>query len=571
MSKIEIGTAKDGTPALIDLSVLREGRLLIQGLSRTGKTWLLRRLLEQAWGEVQQVIVDMEGEYPSLADVFGHLVLDADEINRVGPRNLGFKVREHRFSVVLDLSDAERSEQARMATEFLRGLVDVPEEHWSTALVAVDEAHLLAPHGASSGTPEDLRKAAVAALTDLMARGSKRGLIGVVATQRLAKIAKSVVSEASNILIGRNNLDLDVARAADLLGLRRKNADAVLRRLRPGTFVGLGPAIAERHVIVQVGDVESDHKGRTPDLDRPPVMAADDALDIVAAMPTEVRPAASAGGRAGGWSDEDIEILAEGWESGRPRREIAAELGRSVGACYQKAANLGFGGKRVERDDAWTDEEIAVVRQGYDEGITRAEILARLPDPGKRSVSSIGYIAGELGLFKAAKVWTDDEIETLRRMAEDGASPKDVCEALGRPRGGVNSMATKQGIYFGKPWKSGDYALLQKRHAEGVRMVDIAAELDRPYVNVAKIAERMGLRFNGKDQPGRQAKSNQPVRVSEAQLVEMARTWHDVIVKPKGGFILDQRHSYSTEQLVARVNRHRASAGEGPVSVKGSA
>jgi hypothetical protein len=73
--------------------------------------------------------------------------------------------------------------------------------------------------------------------------GRKRGLAGIIATQRLAKLAKNVAAEASNFLMGRTFLDIDMARAADLLGLDRRGAE-MFRDLarghwqRPGLFLG---------------------------------------------------------------------------------------------------------------------------------------------------------------------------------------------------------------------------------------------------------------------------------------------------------------------------------------------
>jgi DNA helicase HerA-like ATPase len=49
-------------------------------------------------------------------------------------------------------------------------------------------------------------------MTNLMCRGRKRGLAGIIATQRLAKLAKNVAAEASNFLMGRTFLDIDMAR-----------------------------------------------------------------------------------------------------------------------------------------------------------------------------------------------------------------------------------------------------------------------------------------------------------------------------------------------------------------------
>ena len=79
-------------------------------------------------------------------------------------------------------------------------------------------------------------------MTNLMCRGRKRGLAGVIATQRLAKLAKNVAAEATNFLMGRTFLDIDMARAADLLGLERRQAE-MFRDLQRGHFVALGPAL----------------------------------------------------------------------------------------------------------------------------------------------------------------------------------------------------------------------------------------------------------------------------------------------------------------------------------------
>jgi hypothetical protein len=96
-------------------------------------------------------------------------------------------------------------------------------------------------------------------MTNLMCRGRKRGLAGIVATQRLAKLAKNVAAEASNFLMGRTFLDIDMARAADLLGMDRKQAERI-RDLQRGHFLGLGPAISRRPVAVHIGTVQSGGK-----------------------------------------------------------------------------------------------------------------------------------------------------------------------------------------------------------------------------------------------------------------------------------------------------------------------
>src|SRR3546814_5489555 len=89
-----------------------------------------------------------------------------------------------------------------------------------------------------------------------MGRGSKRGNEGVIDTQRLDKRDKNVADEGYNFLMGRTFLDIDMARAADLLGMERRQAEAI-RDLEPGHFLGLGPAISRRPLSVRIGSTQT--------------------------------------------------------------------------------------------------------------------------------------------------------------------------------------------------------------------------------------------------------------------------------------------------------------------------
>ena len=258
-----MGAANLGAPALIDLEELLATRLLVQGNSGSGKSHLLRRLLEQSAGQVQQIIIDPEGDFVSLAAHYGHLTLDAAECER-DLAAIAARVRAHRVSVVLNLEELEVDAQLRAAAQFLGALFDAERELWFPALVVVDEAQLFAPAAASDGSDE-ARRQSLAAMTNLMCRGRKRGLAGVIATQRLAKLAKNVAAEASNFLMGRTFLDIDMARAADLLGMERRQAEQ-FRDLERGSFIGLGPAISRRPLRLKIGAVETSDRGAAPKL-----------------------------------------------------------------------------------------------------------------------------------------------------------------------------------------------------------------------------------------------------------------------------------------------------------------
>ncbi|UJW87540.1 ATP-binding protein [Devosia sp. SL43] len=285
---IDMGMSGGTTPATLDLEELLATRLLVQGNSGSGKSHLLRRLLEQSAPWVQQCIIDPEGDFTTLSERYGHTVVDATrteaELTRIAAR-----VRQHRVSVVLNLEGLDVEQQMRAAAAFLGGMFDAERDHWYPVLVVVDEAQLFAPAVAGE-VSDEARKLSLGAMTNLMCRGRKRGLAGVIATQRLAKLAKNVAAEASNFLMGRTFLDIDMARAADLLGMEKRQAEQ-FRDLARGHFVALGPAISRRPLPVTIGHVETSARSTSPKL-TPLPEAPLDAADLIftASAEEQTRP-----------------------------------------------------------------------------------------------------------------------------------------------------------------------------------------------------------------------------------------------------------------------------------------
>ena len=284
---IEMGKTQSGTPALLDLEELLATRLLVQGNSGSGKSHLLRRLVEQSASQVQQVLIDPEGDFVTLAERYGHVAIDAAEHTESGLVQVAGRVRQHRISVVLSLENLEMDRQMRAAAAFLNGLFDAAREFWYPVLVVVDEAQLFAP-AAAGEVSDEARKVSLGAMTNLMCRGRKRGLAGVIATQRLAKLAKNVAAEASNFLMGRTFLDIDMARAADLLGMERRQAEA-FRDLQRGQFIALGPALSRRPLPIRIGTVETSGRSSSPKL-VPPPPSLEDARDLLMATDAPETP-----------------------------------------------------------------------------------------------------------------------------------------------------------------------------------------------------------------------------------------------------------------------------------------
>ncbi len=297
-TQITIGHDATGKPVEFDVEELLATRLLVQGNSGSGKSHLLRRLLEESAGMVQQVVIDPEGDFPSLAEEFGHVVIDGAAYSPGEIEALARRIREHRASVVLDLDGLEVEQQIRCAAQFLTALFDAPREHWYPALVVVDEAQMFAPSAAGE-MAEDTRRMTLSAMTNLMCRGRKRGLAGIVATQRLAKLAKNVAAEASNFLMGRTFLDIDMVRAADLLGMERRQAERI-RELERGHFLALGPAITRLPLACKIGPVKTGHQARAEGLmalpdtapaDMEALLTRDLAGDVAKAAPPPPPPA----------------------------------------------------------------------------------------------------------------------------------------------------------------------------------------------------------------------------------------------------------------------------------------
>ncbi|MGE4374052.1 MAG: DUF87 domain-containing protein [Xanthobacter sp.] len=331
---IDLGTRANGGSATLDLEELLATRLLVQGNSGSGKSHLLRRLLEQSAPWVQQAVIDPEGDFVTLAERFGHVVVDAQrgegDLQRIAAR-----VRQHRVSVVLNLEGLDSENQMRAAAAFLGGLFDADRDMWYPMLVVVDEAQLFAPMAAGE-VSDEARKLTLGAMTNLMCRGRKRGLAGVIATQRLAKLAKNVAAEASNFLMGRTFLDIDMARAADLLGMDRRQAE-MFRDLESGNFVALGPALARRPLPVRIGPVETAARSTSPKLlPLPEPPASVDAHDLIF-TPGEDEPLMSVQRRAPSVAST-TDVLAQLARSGPPTPPPAPEPLPSLSPEQRQAA-----------------------------------------------------------------------------------------------------------------------------------------------------------------------------------------------------------------------------------------
>jgi len=241
-------------PVHLDVQRLVESRLLVQANSGGGKSWALRRILEQTHGRLQHLVIDPEGEFATLRARFDYVLAAKSGGDTLADpraaRLLAERLLELNVSAILDIYELKPHERIRFVRGFLEALVDAPKSLWHDALVVVDEAHVYCPE---QGDAES-----AGAVIDLATRGRKRGFCAVLATQRLSKLKKDAAAELNNKLIGRAALDLDIKRAADELGFTKDRWQDI-RQLPAGEFFAFGPAISDAVLQVHVGPVQTKH------------------------------------------------------------------------------------------------------------------------------------------------------------------------------------------------------------------------------------------------------------------------------------------------------------------------
>lgn len=238
----------------LDVKTLLKTRLLVDANSGGGKSYLIRKIVEETHGHFQQIILDIEDDFSSLREKYDFILAGAGGDISVDPRTaevFAHKILELEADVIVNLYELKQHQRIQFVKTFLESMIDAPKKLWHPTFVYLDEAHMFAPEGKRS---ESLN-----AVIDMASRGRKRGFCLVPATQRLAKLDKDVAAECRNKLIGLANIEIDRRRAAEELGLTDKETILSLRDLGEGEFYAVGPAFDRGLNRVQIGKVKTTH------------------------------------------------------------------------------------------------------------------------------------------------------------------------------------------------------------------------------------------------------------------------------------------------------------------------
>lgn len=294
-STVVLGTTERGASMVLDLAELNTSGLFVTGNTGSGKSGALRKFVEETYGRGQQLVLDSEGEFSTLAAAFEFVVLGGRSPS-VPPlptapahvRALAEKVYELGVSAIFDMSRLELTAQQAFVRDFVDATLGAamhlqPEERHFAYLV-IDELQLFAPQQSTV--------ASSAKIIDLSNRGRRNGLVPVFATQRLSYVDKGAVAMIQNKLIGKTTYSGDMTRAAEEMPLDRLQRDR-LRALERRQFYAYGPALSSEPAQFTVGDVKT-HMPRTsdrttydPPSPSPEVLAALASLGAVEGIPPE--------------------------------------------------------------------------------------------------------------------------------------------------------------------------------------------------------------------------------------------------------------------------------------------
>jgi hypothetical protein len=251
MTTPELSFRKESGDVRVDLAMLLDTRMLVQGSSRSGKTHALFAMLEDTRGQVLQWIVDREADFTPLRAKFDYVVVGNegdvpyDLKSKRGLETLVRKLLELKLNVIFDVSELPDTQRDEVVARLCNELGNLPRSSglWTQMLLLIDELQHYAPQTGKE-------KAEVTRAIGLISStGGKRGFCLIGATQAIAEVSKSAVRQLENKLILRTG-SVDAERAAREL---RMKGDVVteLRSFDRGVGYAYGPAISLDPVLVR--------------------------------------------------------------------------------------------------------------------------------------------------------------------------------------------------------------------------------------------------------------------------------------------------------------------------------
>lgn len=203
------------------------------------------------------------------------------------------------------------------------------------------------------------------------------------------------------------------------------------------------------------------------------------------------------------YSPADDEAIVACWTTAGDVMALARRLGRSAGSVRLRAKKLGV--HRVPSRPRWRPYEDAVLRDGYERGLTCAQIALELAE---RTQTAVAARAAKLGLATYARAWTLREDRDLCQLSRDGFELERAAQLLARTPEALRARARKLGVpppvtrrsgHAGRRWTNAEDELLTLHSA--LNPAALAEMLDRSPEAVTQRVRRLGLRHGAERSP----------------------------------------------------------------------
>lgn len=256
---MRIGKTLNGEDFSIDTKRILSERTFICSLTRYGKSWTARRIVEEVFGKVGIVIFDGEGEYTSLRELYPFLIIGRDiPVNIDTAEFLAEQVLKENLSVICDFSTTDVIDTQQFVTKFVNKFMELETTMRKSYLFIIEEADEYMPEKST------FKSLSLRAMINIAKKGAKRGIGMVMISQRPAFVSKYALSQCVNKIIGHIEWTGDLKVIKDFLRLTPEIMDK-LPTLKEGEFYFQGNFI-EAPDFVKVGGVRTEHMGRTPNI-----------------------------------------------------------------------------------------------------------------------------------------------------------------------------------------------------------------------------------------------------------------------------------------------------------------
>jgi hypothetical protein len=258
-----MGTALNVSQDLnLDLEELIGQCIAILGIRGSGKSNTAGVIFEELLRHSYPMsIVDIEGEYFGLKEGYEVLVvgtgnsveieIDADSAPEIAQVSM-----EQNVPVVLDLSGFLSDERTDILKSYLASLWDLAGRLRRPYIIGIEEAHEFIPQGIKSELKEMIARIAL--------RGRKRGLGGIIVSQRSAKVDKDVLSQAGILFLHRVVHEVDMRVYGELLPWRKSEVKEIIGSLDTGDCIYINGEVVRP---IYVRERATFHAGFTPSLD----------------------------------------------------------------------------------------------------------------------------------------------------------------------------------------------------------------------------------------------------------------------------------------------------------------